>query len=357
LLLLVLLAWVAWLSWPQLRGLFVRYEAEPRAVIARGELAADEQATIRLFESVSPSVVFITTTAQIVDFWSRNVFEVPHGAGSGFVWDDKGHIVTNLHVLRDAGSAQVRLADQRRYDAQLVGASPDFDLAVLRITGPNLPPPIAVGASKELKVGQKVFAIGNPFGLDHTLTSGIISALDRSIPNQAGGLIDHLIQTDAAINPGNSGGPLVDSAGRLIGVNIAIVSPTGSYSGVGFAVPVDIVNRVVPVLVETGKYVRPALGIMANDGVSERIGKELGVTGILILGVQPGSPAARAGLQPSRPAPDGSIIAGDFIVGADDKPVETMQDLMEQLDKHQPGESIALRVLRAGKTVEVSVVL
>jgi len=239
---------------PWLERLWISSQAEPRAVTARGELAGDERATIEIFESVSPSVVFITTTEELMSPWTRNLTEVRRGTGSGFVWDDDGHVVTNWHVIADAQSARVRLADQRSYPAELIGASPEHDLAVLRI-GVALarPHPVPIGTSADLKVGQKVFAIGNPFGFDYSLTTGVVSALDRTIYADDGAEIRRLIQTDAAINPGNSGGPLIDSAGRLIGINTAIFSPSGSFSGIGFAVPADTPAEAKSVLVDAFK--------------------------------------------------------------------------------------------------------
>ena len=226
----------------------------PREVSARGELCDEEQRSIELFENNKNSVVYIATAEAVMDVWTRNAYSIPRGAGSGFVWDEWGHIVTNHHVIAGASEAHVRLSDGRDYPASLVGSSPEHDLAVLKINVPFKPPrPIAIGESKTLRVGQKVFAIGNPFGLDWSLTTGIVSALDRSIGERRGRLIGNLIQTDAAINPGNSGGPLLDSAGRLIGVNTAIYSPSGAYAGVGFAIPVDTVNRVVPQIISQSR--------------------------------------------------------------------------------------------------------
>ncbi|HTS03462.1 MAG TPA: trypsin-like peptidase domain-containing protein, partial [Thermoanaerobaculia bacterium] len=211
--------------------------AAPRPVTARGDLASDEKATIELFQRCSPSVVYITTLARRpVNFFEMT--EVAQGTGSGFVWDRQGHIVTNFHVIENSDSLVVTLADQSNWKATLVGAEPDKDLAVLRIGAPEAKlPPILVGTSHDLKVGQKVFAIGNPFGLDETLTTGIVSALGRTIESVTGRKIQDVVQTDAAINPGNSGGPLLDSAGRLIGVNTQIASPSGASAGIGFAVP------------------------------------------------------------------------------------------------------------------------
>jgi S1-C subfamily serine protease len=236
-------------------------------VTARQALDADEQKTVDLFNRAKGSVVFISTRQRVMNPWTRNIMSVPQGTGSGFVWDDSGHIVTNFHVLSGASEAGVRLNDGREFNAALRGVSPAHDLAVLRIeTDGNRPAALPVGTSGDLKVGQKVFAIGNPFGLDWTLTTGIVSALDRSLPTaDERNLIEHLIQTDAAINPGNSGGPLLDSAGRLIGVNTLIYSPSGAYAGVGFAVPIDTVARVVPQLITQGEYRRPALGIEVDD--------------------------------------------------------------------------------------------
>lgn len=225
-----------------------------RVVTPRGDLAADEKATIGLFERARGSVVYISTAQLVEDVWTRNVFSVPQGTGSGIIWDAAGHVVTNLHVIRGASEATIRLADGRSYRASLVGVSPEHDIAVLKIgVAFRAPPAIPIGTSGDLKVGQKVFAIGNPFGLDWTLTTGIVSALDRTLQDQEGrNTIDHLIQTDAAINPGNSGGPLLDSSGRLIGMNTMIYSPSGGSAGIGFAVPVDTLMQVVPGIIRGG---------------------------------------------------------------------------------------------------------
>jgi len=235
--------------------------AEPRTVTARGELAATEKNSIEIFQQASPSVVFITTLSDRINFWTRDITRIPRGTGTGFVWDSHGHIITNYHVIKNASEIHVRLDDQRTYKALFVGASPTHDIAVLRIpVSMKTYPPLLIGSSHDLKVGQSMYAIGNPFGLDHTLTTGVISTLSRSIDTEDGMSIKDLIQTDAAINPGNSGGPLLDSAGRLVGINTAIYSPSGAYAGIGFAVPVDTVNRVVPQLIAQGKYQRPSMG-------------------------------------------------------------------------------------------------
>jgi S1-C subfamily serine protease len=333
--------------------------AEPRVIAPRGDLAADEKSTIELFERSKGSVVFITTTQLVRDFWSRNMFSIPRGAGSGFVWDNDGHVVTNNHVVRGAAEAKVRLNDGRDYGAKLIGASPAHDIAVLRIRVPERqPPPLPIGESAELKVGQKVFAIGNPFGLDWSLTTGVVSAIDRSLPAEDGRtIIEHLIQTDAAINPGNSGGPLLDSSGRLIGINTAIFSPSGAYAGVGFAVPVDTVNRVVPQLIAKGKYTRPVLGITIDEQLTQLVAKRLGVKGVAVLRVEPGSPAEAAGLRGAKPAPDGNIVAGDIITAVDGKPVDSAQRLVNRLDERKVGDSVRLTVHRDGKQTELTATL
>ena len=348
--------WRSWSGggWPRFGG----EEATPRAVIARGELAADEQSTIELFENARASVVFISTRQQVQDFWTRNVFSVPRGTGSGFIWDSAGHVVTNFHVIQGASEATVRLADGRDYKAGLVGVSPAHDIAVLRIgVGFQGPPPVPVGTSADLKVGQKVFAIGNPFGLDWTLTTGIVSALDRSLPSDSGATIEHLIQTDAAINPGNSGGPLLDSAGRLIGITTAIFSPSGASAGVGFAVPVDTVNRVVPQLIRSGRYIRPALGVEIDEGINRRLGDVLQTTGVFVLRVQPGSAAEVAGLRAARIAEDGTFVAGDVIVGLDGRTIAGVGELLGRLDDYKVGDTVRIVVRRDGREVEIPVTL
>jgi S1-C subfamily serine protease len=353
---LLILLWQGRLD--PLGWLGLRPEAVPRTVAARGELAADEQATIRLFENARDSVVYISTKGDVVDFWTRNVHRVPRGTGSGFIWDDAGHVVTNFHVIENASEATVKLADGRSFRAGLVGASPGHDIAVLRIgVGFKRPPPVPVGSSHDLKVGQKVFAIGNPFGLDWTLTTGIVSALDRSLSGEGGRAIEHLIQTDAAINPGNSGGPLLDSAGRLIGINTAIYSPSGASAGIGFAVPVDTVNRVVPQLIRQGRYLQPSLGIGFDDALNERIKRAFGIEGVAVIGVPRGSAAEQAGLQPARRTADGGVALGDVIVAVEGQRISGVAGLMSRLDGHQVGDRVRLTVRRQGEDVEVVVTL
>ena len=348
---------VLWHLLPALTLLSSGESASPRAITPRGDLAADEKSTIEIFEKSKASVVFITTQEQVVDAWTRNVMSVPRGSGSGFIWDDAGHVITNFHVIQGAAEARVKLADGRDYKAALVGASPAHDIAVLKIgVAIKRPPPVPVGESANLKTGQKVFAIGNPFGLDWTLTTGIISALDRSLAGESGTLIEHLIQTDAAINPGNSGGPLLDSAGRLIGINTAIYSPSGASAGIGFAVPVDTVNRVVPQLIRNGKYIRPALGIEADEEANQRLAEILGVKGVYVLKVAKGSSAEAAGLKGVTVSRDG-IVPGDIVVEVEGKPVDSVARLRARLDDYKVGSQVRVTVLNGGNRREVLITL
>lgn len=329
-----------------------------RPVTPRGPLSLDEQATIDLFERTKNSVVYISTQQRVMDPWTRNVFNIPRGTGSGFIWDERGHVVTNFHVVEGASGATVKLADGREYSAALVGTSKAHDLAVLKIpTGTDAPAPLPVGTSHDLRVGQKVFAIGNPFGLDWTLTTGIVSALDRSLSGESGVTIEHLIQTDAAINPGNSGGPLLDSAGRLIGINTAIYSPSGAFSGVGFAVPVDTVNRVVPQLITSGHYTRPVLGIAVDESLNQMASRRLGIKGVFVLKVNPGSAAEAAGLKGATILPDGRMIPGDVITAVEGKPVDSVGRLSALLDDYRIGQTVRLSIRRGDTTVDVAVQL
>jgi S1-C subfamily serine protease len=359
-LLLAFAAMTMLMPWAPGRALEVRSDlkdaAAPRAITPRGELASDERATIDLFERSRNSVVFITTKQAVVDFWSRNVMSVPRGTGSGFIWDDAGHIVTNFHVIQGASEASVKLVDGRSFRASLVGASPEHDIAVLKIgIGFKGPRPIPVGTSGDLKVGQRVYAIGNPFGLDWTLTSGIVSALNRSLNEDDGSLLEHLIQTDAAINPGNSGGPLLDSAGRLIGMNTAIYSPSGAASGIGFAVPVDTVNRVVPSLVRDGRYEQPSIGIRVDERLNERLVEATGIEGAFVLRVTKGSSAEEAGLRAAKISREGEFFGGDIIVSVDGKTVESVSRLLATLDDYRIGNTVRLGVKRGNQLIEVPV--
>ena len=329
--------------------------AAPRPVVPRRELMQDEQAVIGLFETAKGSVVYISTQERVLDFWTRNVMTVPRGTGSGFIWDEQGHVITNLHVVQGGSQANVKLADGRDFEATFIGGSAAHDIAVLRIQAPdNAPAPIPVGTSADVQVGQKVFAIGNPFGLDWTLTTGIVSALDRSLDDEDGRVIQHLIQTDAAINPGNSGGPLLDSSGRLIGMNTAIFSPSGASAGIGFAVPVDTINRVAPELIATGRYEPPSLGIEVDEVLSRAIARQLGVTGAAILRVQQGGTGDRAGLRGARMGRRNSIIPGDVIVAIDGEDVDSGGLLSARLDDYKPGDTVRLKLWREGKEIELT---
>ena len=331
-------------------------EGKPRPVTPPPtDLSADERATITVFERATKSVVFIANTAIQQDIWSLDVMEVPQGSGSGFIWSKQGHIVTNFHVIYGASSIKVRLADRNEYEARLVGADPDHDLAVLQIQVPDgHAEPLAIGSSHDLRVGQKVLAIGNPFGLDHTLTTGVVSALGRTIKSMSNRTIEGVIQTDAAINPGNSGGPLLDGAGRLIGVNTQIVSPSGAYAGIGFAVPVDTVNRIVPELIKHGKLIRPGLGVSL---VPDAMAKRWGIKGVIIGKVTRGGAADRAGLKGARETMMGQVQLGDIIVSAAGKPVATIDDLMDVMEAHKVGEQLSVEILRGNRREKVSVVL
>ena len=356
LLLLIIIAVVFYLLsqtfFPQLGSL--DQNARPRPVVARGDLGADEQNTIDVFRQASPSVVYITSIAVQRNLFSLNIYEIPKGTGSGFIWDRQGRIVTNYHVISDAGRIEVTLADHSTWKAKLVGVAPDRDLAVLKISAPaSKLIPILVGESEDLQVGQKVFAIGNPFGLDQTLTTGIVSAVGREIKSVTGRTIHDVIQTDAAINPGNSGGPLLDSAGRLIGVNTLIYSPSGGSAGIGFAVPVHEINRVVPQIIRHGKIFRPGLGInLAN----KRLTRELGLNGVLILSVEPGSTAEQAELRGTRQV-RGGLILGDVIIAVDGEQVTDNSELRAKIEQYQSGDSVVLTVIREYGQVDIAVTL
>lgn len=324
-------------------------------LVAQKPLGAEELNTIAVFEKAAQAVVYITNTAVRRDIWSLNTFEVPQGSGSGFIWNRQGHIVTNYHVIYGADSIQVVLDDQSTRDARIVGVDPDHDLAVLQITGKtDTLMPLEIGTSQDLRVGQRVLAIGNPFGLDHTLTTGVVSALGRSIKSVNDRTIENAIQTDAAINPGNSGGPLLNSAGELIGVNTQIVSPSGAYAGIGFAVPVDIVKRVVPQLIQYGKVIRPGLGISL---IPDSIAARWGIKGLVIAKVLPGSMADKAGLQGLEETKTGRIRLGDVITTIDGEAIRTYDDLARLLDRHNVGDRIKLGIRRSGKEQTLSLQL
>ena len=339
-----------------LPGFSSRAATEPRTVTPRGDLAADEQSNIELFRKASPCVVHIKTLTRRRDPFSMNVLEIPEGTGTGFIYDDAGHIVTNYHVIRSAQAAKVRLADQSTWDAKLVGYEANKDLAVLKIEAPaDRLRKIDIGESANLQVGQKVFAIGCPFGLDQTLTTGVISGLGREIESIGGLPIEGVIQTDAAINPGNSGGPLLDSAGRLIGVNTMIVSPSGAYSGVGFAVPVDIINQVVPELIQHGRVEHAVLGLrLFDDQVSRRLGIP---DGALVRDVFKNGGAAAAGIRPTYEDEEGNIQLGDVLIEIGGRKIKSTIDLLKALDGPKPGDSIRVTLLRNGRLQTVDVQL
>ncbi|MCB9594841.1 MAG: trypsin-like peptidase domain-containing protein [Sandaracinaceae bacterium] len=325
-------------------------------VTPRGSLSEAEQSTIELFDGAAPSVVFITRVTVRTDPFRRRVLEIPEGSGSGFVWDRQGHIVTNFHVIEGGSGARVTLSDGSTWPAELAGAVAEKDIAVLRIDAPEeLLTPLPIGSSHDLRVGQSVFAIGNPFGLDHTLSAGVVSGLEREIMSIGQRPIQGVIQTDAAINPGNSGGPLLDSAGRLVGINTMIYSPSGASAGIGFAVPVDTVARAVPQLIEHGRVIRPGLGLsLADPQLVARLGLR---GGSLVLGVEPGSPAEAAGIRPTLQDRVGRLRLGDIVVTIDGQEVSEPNDIYRQLDRHEVGDTVQVGLVRGGERVEVPIQL
>lgn len=326
-----------------------------RAIAPIEHIVSEEEATIQLFENSSPSVVFITTSTVRQDYWSRNVTEIPTGNGSGFIWDTEGHIVTNYHVIEKADRAQVTLSDHTTWDAELIGIEPNKDLAILKIKAPaEKLKPIPVASSHDLRVGQSVFAIGNPFGLDQTLTTGVISALGREIKSIGGRPIRGVIQTDAAINPGNSGGPLLDSNGRLIGVNTMIYSPSGASAGIGFSIPADEVNWVVPDIIQYGEVRRPILGI---NLVAEQHTQRLKMEGALIMDVVPDSPADKFGLRATEKDLKGNIILGDLITQINNEVISTNADLFLALEKYNPGDTVRVGYIREDEEKSVTLIL
>jgi S1-C subfamily serine protease len=320
------------------------------------ELGAEERNTIEIFEKMSPAVVSIVNAAYRRDFFTLNVYEVPRGSGSGIVWDERGHIVTNFHVIYQADRLEISLTGRRFYEATIVGVAPDYDLAVLKIDidAEDLCT-IPLGASKKLRVGQKVLALGNPFGLDRSLSTGIISALGRTIQSLTGHKIHDVIQTDAAINPGNSGGPLLDSFGRLIGINTAILSPSGASSGIGFAIPVDTLAHLVPQLIQKGRLSKAGLGITL---IPDRLRESWGIEGAAVWEVVPGSSADRAGLKGTRRMLYGKIRIGDVIFEVDGRPVRNNDDLTALFEtRYRVGDTVTIRFRRGEKVLEAAVPL
>ncbi len=354
-LLLLVAAALVFTVYEQRKGSRETVSVEPRPITPAQDLGADEKQTIQVFQNDAQSVVHITSIQVRRDQMNLNEMEIPAGVGSGFIWDTQGHIVTNFHVVEGAQRAQVILSDGTAYAAEIVGQAPDKDLAVLKIDAPpSKLRPLPVGTSNNLLVGQKVLAIGNPFGLDQTLTTGVISGLGREIKSVTQRPIHDVIQTDAPINPGNSGGPLLDSSGRLVGVNTAIYSPSGGSNGIGFAVPVDTVNRIVPQLIQYGKIARPGLGV---NIASEQIAAQLNVDGILIIDVAPGGAADKAGLSGTQPGPGGKWILGDIIVSVDGTVVHHQSDLFRQLDDHKIGDKVKIGLMHDGQKRDVEVTL
>ena len=315
----------------------------------------DEQNTMQVFNFASPSVVYVTNETVVRDRWTLRLHTVPKGAGSGFIWDDRGHVVTNFHVIEGARKVIITLQDRSEWSAELVGSAPEKDLAVLKIDAPReLLVPLVPGSSNNLAVGRKVLAIGNPFGLDTTLTTGVVSAVGREIQAANNRTIRNVIQTDAAINPGNSGGPLLDSSGRLIGVNTAIYSPSGASVGIGFAIPVDTVKKIVPELIAHGRLVRPVIGIeSAPDQWASRYGFE----GVAVLRTAPGTPAEQAGLRGVYRTQRGGWQLGDVIVSVDRKPVRNYDDLLNVLESHRAGDEVSVSFVRDGQERETSITL
>jgi 2-alkenal reductase len=330
--------------------------AVPPPVVPRADLAAGEKTTIEIFQRVSPSVVQVVSVPNETD--GRAMLQQDDDgsggggggqSGTGFVWDAAGHVVTNNHVVEGVRAVAVRLASGQVVPAEVVGRAPNYDLAVLRLRGgAQLPAAVAIGKSADLQVGQAAFAIGNPFGLDQSLTTGVISALKRRLPTAGGRELTDVVQTDAAINPGNSGGPLLDSAGRVIGVNTAIFSPSGTNAGIGFAIPIDSVSRVVPALIRDGRVPTPGIGIVAAD---EALATRLGVHGVIVVRTTPGSPAARAGL---RGVNMNTGELGDVIVGVNGKPVRRLADLTAELEVRGVGKSVDIELQRAGRNDRIT---
>jgi S1-C subfamily serine protease len=344
-----------WWFWPVRMGL--NPQAQPRPVTARGSLSEEEKANMEIYVQSAQSLAQVTNQAmQQTSLFGLNVQAVPKGVGSGFVWDSDGHIVTNYHVIQGADSALVTLADHHTYQARQVRAYPDQDIAVLSIdAGRDKLHPIMIGSSHDLKVGQITYALGDPFGLDQTMTIGIVSALNRTIDSANGQPIQGVIQTSAPINPGNSGGPLLDSAGRLIGMNTAILSPSGAFAGIGFAIPVDEINRIVPELIRHGKVVRPRLGVqIAGDQLARHLDVDHGA---LVIKVMPNSAAATAGLKETRRDDSGHIVLGDIIVAVDGKSIDTSEDLHSAVEGHKVGDTVTLSIIRDGKPVDVKATL
>jgi S1-C subfamily serine protease len=330
-------------------------DASPVPAPSPGAKLEDEQNTIAVFKAVANSTVFVTQKRVVLDYYAGSAVEVPAGSGSGFVWDDAGHVVTNFHVVDGAQSLTVTLNDAKTFPAEVVGVEPRKDIAVLRIAAPKeLLTPISVASSKPtVEVGQKALAIGNPFGLDHTLTTGVISAVGRQVEGAGGVTIRDMIQTDAAINPGNSGGPLLDSTGRLIGMNTMIFSKSGQSAGIGFAVPATTIARIVPQIIKTGRAEQVGIGISIDP--AGRIERRVGARGVVVLSVRQGSPADKAGIAGLREE-SGGIALGDVITAIDGTATPDYDALYNALDGRRPGEKAKITLLRGGTKSETIIV-
>lgn len=329
--------------------------APPVPPPSTGARIEDEQNSIGVFRALAPATVFVTQNQLVLDRYSLRATETPTGTGSGFLWDEAGHVVTNYHVVAGSRSLTVTLHDQSVWPAKLVGGDPRKDVAVLEIEAPSsvLVPVSIPGPGYELEVGQKTLAIGNPFGLDHTLTTGVVSALGREILGFGNVTIKGMIQTDASINPGNSGGPLLDSAGRLIGMNTMIFSQAGQSAGIGFAVPYTTVERVVSQIIETGRVAQVGIGVSLLE---DPIARRAGIQGVAVLEVRPNTPAAAAGLHGLTMTPRGARV-GDVIVAVDDVAVHTYDDLYNAFDPHAAGDKVKLGLLRDGQRMQVELPL
>ena len=317
----------------------------PKSVEIPSHLLPEERNTIEVFQKISPLVVHINNVRLLREIFSFDVSKVRAGEGSGFVWDDQGHVVTNFHVINGADDVSVAFKDGTTAKATLVGVEPRKDIAILKV---ELKGRVLAGVepadSSKLLVGQKVLAIGNPYGLDHTLTTGVISALGRQFPSQVAGVtIRDMIQTDAAINPGNSGGPLLDSRGQLIGMNTAIISQSGSSAGVGFAVPSNTIKRIVGQIIQFGRVIQPSIGVRLLD---ERVAAQLGIEGVIIADVQKGTPADSAHFQETKREKNGTIKLGDVIVQMDGAQIKNYDDLYSYLERKKVGDKVEITVVR-----------